>query len=165
MMRSIPKLLALVACLTCGGVTYAEPAGDEAGVQKWLADLETAWNRKQDPPEVRAKGLLAMTAPDFTLNRFNNQLNHEPARTRAQCAVDFVRDFSTGNKPSTVKLTLLETHFLRPDVALVDLEMAITNIAGPDGKLVDGKALVIGTVVKKGGKWLMADARLHGFPQ
>jgi hypothetical protein len=164
MMRSLCKQLPLllVAGLACAGVAYAEPAGDEAGVRKWLADTEMAWNRKQEPARVRAKALVAVTAPDFTMNGF---LSNDPSSTRAQAEVHFTRDFTGDFKTATVKFTLLSAHFLKPDVAFVDVDADISRATGPDGKPYDEKQRVAGTVVKKGGKWLMTDARVYPFPR
>jgi ketosteroid isomerase-like protein len=163
MIRSFPRqlVLLLVASLAFAGVAYAEPAGDEAGIQKWIADIDAVWGRKQDPPDVRAKALLALMAPDFTLTGLTN----DPPRTRAQCETDWTKNYSSWLKTSSTRTTLLRAHFLKPDVAFVDLNMDILNTTSPDGKNRDVKTRVVGTVVKKGGKWFMSDARQYDMPE
>ena len=57
-------------------------------------------------------------------------------------------------------MTVTTIKLVRPDVAVVDGDVEVTNTVGPDGKLLAlMKHHTTEVLVKDGGKWLVSDNR------
>ncbi|MBS2030639.1 MAG: nuclear transport factor 2 family protein [Deltaproteobacteria bacterium] len=147
-------VLTLLAGLGLSQVGPSQAKSDDPGIQKLLADFEAAFNQP-GPPSARAKALAALCSPDFVVGGSRD----EPPEDLATAEAHWTRQFSTGLKAATLKLTVRTVHFLKSDVAFIDLDHEMANVEGDDGKPQTVRLQDLATVVKKGGRWLIADAR------
>lgn len=126
-------------------------ADEEAAIQKLLGELADAWNRGDAP----AYG--ARYRPDGTFTNVNGTF-HAGREAFNRRHEEIFRGFLRG---TTLELTTKELRFIRPDVAVVDLDTGVSGVpapppgvrAAPDGALHTCLLLVL---VKEGGSWWIA---------
>jgi uncharacterized protein (TIGR02246 family) len=124
---------------------------DEAAVQQLLSELADAWNRG----DAQAYG--ARYRADGTFTNVNGTLyvGHEEFNRRH---AEIFRGYLKG---TTLAMTTKELRFIRPDVAIVDIDTSLSGMraqppgvhAAPDGALHTSLLLVL---VKESGSWWMA---------
>lgn len=122
---------------------------DEAAIHQLLRELEDAWNRG----DAQAYG--ARYQEDGTFTNVNGTFydGREAFNRRHE------EGFRSIYRGSTVALTPRKLRFIRPDVAVVDIDASLSGLqappgvqAGPDGALHTCLLLVL---VKEGGSWWM----------
>ncbi len=115
-------LLASVACAT----THAQQNPDKAAIQAIVHDEQDAWNRGD------AKAFAAHFAADGSFTNVVGMQSYGVAPFLKQ----HERIFSTIYKGSHNDFTLGALRFIRPDVAIADVDSVLTNtVSAPPGIL------------------------------
>jgi uncharacterized protein (TIGR02246 family) len=123
---------------------------DEAAIQQLMSELADAWNRGDAQAygaRYRADGTFTNVNGSFYVGRDAFNRRHEEA-------------FRGIYKGSTLALTTRELRFIRPDVAVVDVDTSLSGFqappgvqAGPDGALHTCLLMVL---VKESSSWWIA---------
>jgi uncharacterized protein (TIGR02246 family) len=127
------------------------PTTEEAAIQKLLSELADAWNRG----DAQAYG--ARYRPDSTFTNVNGTF-HAGRDEFNRRHEEIFRGFLKG---TTLELTTKELRFIRPDVAVVDIDVSLSGVpaqppgvpAAPDGALHTCLLMVL---VKEGRSWWIA---------
>lgn len=126
-------------------------ADEEAAIERLLRELADAWNRGDAPAygaRYRPDGTFTNVNGTFHAGRDAFDRRHEEI-------------FRGPFRGTTLALTTRELRFLRPDVAIADIDAGVSGIpapppgvpAAPDGALHTCLLLVL---VKEGGSWWIA---------
>jgi uncharacterized protein (TIGR02246 family) len=124
---------------------------DEVAIQQLMIDLTHAWNRgdaKAYGARYRADGTFTNVNGTFHVGREEFDRRHEEV-------------FRGVFKGTTLALTTIELRFIRPDVAIVDIDVGLAGCkaqppgvqAGPDGVLHTCLLMVL---IKEDGSWWIA---------
>ncbi|SRR5579871_555633 len=136
--------------MTCYAVVDGEIT-DEAAIQQLLNELTDAWNRgdaQAYAARFQADGTFTNVNGTFYVGREEFDRRHEEAFRRVY-------------KGSTITAAIKKLRFIRPDVALVDLDLGMFGWQGqPPGvqKGTDGTlhTCLLMVLVKEGGSWWIA---------
>jgi uncharacterized protein (TIGR02246 family) len=126
-------------------------SADEAAVQQLINELTDAWNRgdaKAYGARFQADGTFTNVNGTFFVGREEFDRRHEDAFRRVY-------------KGSTIAATIKKLRFIRPDVAVVDIDLGMFGWqghppvvqAGPDNALHTCLLMVL---VKERGSWWIA---------
>lgn len=75
---------------------------------------------------------------------------------------DFEQESGSITSSTTAQFSNYRFRFLTRDIALVDTDLTIRNVLGPDRNLVPALHVsVVFTAVRQAGKWLVQDERAH----
>ena len=129
----------------------AMPNADETEIQQLLGELMDAWNRGDASAygaRYRADGTFTNVNGGFHVGRDEFNLRHDEV-------------FRGVFKGTTLSLTTRKLRFLRPDIAVVDIDVGVFGCharppgvqAGPNGALRTCLLLVL---TKDDGKWWIA---------
>ena len=135
-------------CAAVACTAHAQAAPDKAAIQAIVQDEQDAWNRGD------AKAFAAHFAPDGS---FTNVVGMQ-AYGIAPFIKQHERIFSTIYKGSHNAMTLGNLRFVRPDVAVADIDSVVTNAVSvppgterePDGSLHSKLQLVLS---RENGTW------------
>jgi len=123
---------------------------DEAAIQQLMRELADAWNRG----DAQAYGARYLADGTFTNVNGTFYLGREAFNRRHE------EGFRGIYKGTTLALTTRELRFIRPDVAVVDIDASLSGLqapsgvqAGPDGAL---HACLLMVLVKESGSWWIA---------
>lgn len=128
--------------------------------------------------ELQEQAIRAI-GPEFSVNC----LNRSDARTCAQFWADdgslvtpdgtrvdgpeeiqklLARDLTNLFKGSRSQCTIQTVHWLRPDLAFIDMEHALTGLTHPDGGAIPAQKLqYAATVVNRANRWMFMDVRTY----
>ena len=122
---------------------------DEQGIKRTATEFITGWNRHD------AKAMAACFAPDGDL------INPEGQTCRGKSAVEkLLTEEQTGEfKGSRANMPQTHLRFLKPDFAIADYDLEISNVRGNDGKELSVKAEVTNVYRKQNDQWLIVAAR------
>ncbi len=122
---------------------------DEAAIQQLMSELAEAWNRG----DAQAYGARYLAEGTFTNVNGSFYVGREAFNRRHE---EVFRGIFKG---TALALTTRELRFIRPDVAVVDIDASLSGLqappgvqAGPDGALHTCLLLVL---VKERGSWWM----------
>jgi uncharacterized protein (TIGR02246 family) len=124
---------------------------DEAAIQQLVGELADAWNRG----DAQAYGARYREDATFTNVNGTFHVGREEFNRRHE---EIFRGIFKG---TTLALTTRALRFIRPDVAVVDIDVGLSGVratppgaqAGPDGALHSCLLLVL---EKEGGSWWIA---------
>ena len=127
------------------------PGVDEKEVQQFLGELTDAWNRGDASAfgaHYQADGTFTNVNGGFYVGRDEFNLRHEDV-------------FRGVFKETTLSMTVRKLRFLRPDVAVVDIDVGILGCrarppgvhVGPDGAL---RTCLLMVLTKDHGNWWIA---------
>jgi len=142
--------------IVCVGLLIASPAmaggnaKDEAAIKAAVTEEDAAWAKGD------AKGIAAGYAENGTA------VNAMGASMKGTADVEkqFAGLFAGPLKGSTHKMTVTRIKFVRPDVAVVDGDVEVAGMSGPDGKAMPPmKHHTTEVFAKEKGKWLITDNR------
>jgi uncharacterized protein (TIGR02246 family) len=84
----------------------------------------------------------------------------------AEIEEKFVALFKGGNRAATRTDIVKNIHFYTPELATADADTTIIGTLASDGSTVPPrKGLMIATLVKKDGRWLMSEFHEAEFPE
>jgi uncharacterized protein (TIGR02246 family) len=122
---------------------------DEAAIQQLLCEQADAWNRG----DAQAYGARYLADGTFTNVNGSFYVGREAFRRRHE------EGFRGIYQGTSLALTTRELRFIRPDVAVVDIDVGLSGLQGapgvqkgPDGALHTGLLIVL---VKERGSWWM----------
>jgi uncharacterized protein (TIGR02246 family) len=131
-------LLPLAAMAQTGG------AGDEQAIRDVVDRFVDAWNRHD------AKAFAAVFAEDADFTNWRGT----GASGRAKVEEFHAPMFATIFKNSHQKYTEIKTHFVRPDVAAVDVHWEMTGLMDAQGNpRPDRQGLLSFVMAKNAGQW------------
>jgi uncharacterized protein (TIGR02246 family) len=123
---------------------------DEEAIKQITVDLTAAWNKHD------AKAFAAAFSDDATVV---NPMGRS-AKGKVEIEKLLADEHSTWAKTTTGTFTVKNVRWLKPDVAWVDVDHALTGVIAPDGKPApDQTAHVASVIVKNAGKWQIVEAR------
>ncbi len=126
-------------------------SADDTEIQHLLGELTAAWNRGDANAfgaRYQADGTFTNVNGGFYVGRDEFDLRHEEV-------------FRGVFKGTTLSMTIRKLRFLRPDVAIVDIDVGVFGcqarppgiLAGPDGAL---RTCLLMVLVKDHGQWWIA---------
>jgi len=150
MKRKHPLLLAAILTLTLTPLARADRAGDEAALKARTAEFVAAWDRDD------AKGMAAVFAPDADyINPFGRA-----AKGRAEIEKQFAEEHATFTKGTHFGITREAMRRLGTAAAIVDWDLELSNVKGPDGNPAPSVTMHVTVVyAKQDGKWWAVAAR------
>jgi uncharacterized protein (TIGR02246 family) len=153
MHKHLVYLLTLWMVLVCFSLTAQEQMNnEEAAIRQMLSEYMKAFN------EHDAKSVAAFWTKDGDLINGWGQL----ATNRTDVERVVSDNFNTMLKGSNVKETVEFIHFIKPDVALVDVDHVTYRMKDIQGKehppLVNHNFYVL---IKKDGKWQIVSSRIY----
>jgi uncharacterized protein (TIGR02246 family) len=127
------------------------PSADEKEIERLLGELTDAWNRGDAAAfgaRYRADGTFTNVNGGFYVGRDDFNLRHDEV-------------FRGVFKGTTLSLTTRKLRFLRPDIAVVDVDIGVLGChvlppgvqAGPDGAL---RTCLLMVLTKDHGTWWIA---------
>ncbi len=123
---------------------------DEDALRKRISEFQDAFNKHD------AKLVAGFFAEDGDLVNpmgITGRGRGEVEKVVAGDLTNFIRDGKT-------TFTVTNIHFVKPDVAIVDMTHELSGVHGPDGaEMAAMKVLVTGVAVKKGDTWSWAAGR------
>jgi uncharacterized protein (TIGR02246 family) len=140
----------LVLIFTVIGIAAQEKAAvadtskDEAAIRANVEQMQKGWNMKSG----------AEFAKPFAENSDYVVINGVHIKGRAGIAEGHQRIFDTVYKDSSVVITVKQIRFLRPDVAVVHAESALTFKTGGEEK--KGSGIITLVMTKENGIWQIA---------
>jgi uncharacterized protein (TIGR02246 family) len=119
---------------------------DEQAIRNMVTQFVAAWNKND------AKALASQFTTDGDL------INPTGRIARGSTEVEkLIRDEQSGHfKNTRFRLAVTNIRFLKPDIAITDLEYEINDVKGP---LTTMKGLVTFVLRKDGGQWLIDAGR------
>ncbi|HXN42225.1 MAG TPA: SgcJ/EcaC family oxidoreductase [Myxococcaceae bacterium] len=152
-MKKIELTVAFTIALT-GAADGREPSGsieDEKAIRALGPALSSqCWARSD------AKACAAFWAEEGSLVTPNG------SRIDGQGEIEKLldKDLKGLFKGSTSQCTVQTIQWLKPDAAFVDIEQVVTGLTRPDGGVAREQTIQLAaTVVRRSGRWLIADAR------
>jgi uncharacterized protein (TIGR02246 family) len=150
-MRGWILAVAAIAVAIAGGAGAASDQADETAIRNLIDGLTAAWNRAD------AETYAARYRADGTFTNVNGTLHLGRDEFERRHA-DIFRGIFNG---TTLTLTPRNVLFIRPDVAIVDLRVALLGLQqplsgierGPDGSFLTSLQLVL---VKDNDGWWIA---------
>lgn len=132
-------------------VADASAAADEASIRKAIDGEEDAWNRGD------AKAFAARFQEDGTFTDVFGAVSH----TRAELEKRQVEFFTSLFKGSRLALKVRKVRFLRPDVAVVEIDTEVSGFRKlPPGVYVDAEKMLRTrlqqVMAKTGNEWMVA---------
>src|SRR5207302_8235687 len=137
-------------------VTKAPMKSDQA-IMKTAEDFFGAWNKHD------VKEMTSYWAEDATLINPMGRLAHGSTDI-AQLMTDEQTTIFKGSTAKVVNLSV--TRSLGTGMAFCDGEMTVDGAQGPDGSAMQSMKFHLAMIMeKKGGRWLIAEARPYSFLQ
>ncbi len=144
--------LSLIAPLAEAAKSKAAQSAEE--IQQTLTKFDQAWNKHQ------AKELSALFTEDAVL--INPMGKH--ARGRVEIEQLFAREHGEVMSQSTIHQRLQNVRLLKPDLALIDQEITVTNQKDPSGRMLpEQRYHATMLLTKRGNSWLVLDGRPYRF--
>jgi uncharacterized protein (TIGR02246 family) len=120
---------------------FAQSSADEAAIQRLVVTLNDAWDRGD------ATAMAAHFQPDGTFTNVNGSVFYGRDEFRERHRQIFENAF----KGSTATMTIRRMHFMRSDVALVDVNCTVSGGALPS---VESRLLLV--LGKSNDEWSIA---------
>lgn len=144
-------LLLLIVALPVFAQSSSKPSADEARIRQIIQEQENGWNR----------GSAKDYAASFQTEGSYTIITGTVYRSRTALEARMVEIFSTIYKDSQVANRIQTIGFVRPDVAVVNLETKVTGFQGlPTGVKGGGQnkllTSMLQVLVKERGQWAVA---------
>jgi len=132
---------------------------DEEAIRRLVQSHADAWNRRD------AKAAAAVYREDADVRTSSGQVLRGRAEIEKAHVEWLAKDAAEGGTIHSHPADTISIRFLRPDVAVADLEARFQGAAGPDGKAPPpDRTLLFIVVVKDKGRWSVAAQRALGAP-
>jgi uncharacterized protein (TIGR02246 family) len=126
------------------------PSATQTSVESTINEFSQAWNRHD------AKALASLFAPDGDLINPGGR----PASGKAELDEFFAQEHSGYLKDSHMDAKIRRVRQLRPDVAIVTVDMAMTGMQSPGSdELSTGDIIATFVLENQGGAWRIVTAR------
>lgn len=160
--RHRSRAFAVLICLILGSrqiATAQRASSDERAIRDLVEAHAIAWN-KRDPKAAAA----VVTADAVWITSSGQVLQGRAAIERAHVKW-LAEDAATGGSTHVHPPSSITIRFIRPDVAVADLESQYVGAKGPDGKVLSPtRSLLFIVVTKDGSEWRIAQVRNTGQP-
>lgn len=146
-----PSLLVFALCALS---SFAVADNDEQATRDTVGRYANEWNKHD------ATGMAATFAEDGTV------INPYGATAKGRPAIQQLleQQHATVAKQTSMNIAVESVRMIKGDVALVDATIDVTGFRAPDGKPLPGmKNHATYLLLKKDGKWWIADARVFSF--
>ena len=157
-----PPTVLLSVVLLMGGpqTVLAQTTADTQAIRNLIQAHATAWNHRD------AKAAVAILTPDAVWITSTGAVLRGRAEIERVHVQWLAEDSASGGSTHSHPLESITIRFLRPDVAVADLESQFVARPGADGKTpAPDRSLLFVALTKDAGTWHMADVRNTGKPR
>ena len=153
-------LIGAVAFLLSGNnPSLAQSAADRQTIQNLIQAHATAWNHRD------AKAAAAIMTPDAVWVTSSGVTLRGRSEIEQAHVRWFAEDSAAGGSTHTHPPESVVIRFIRPDVAVADLESWFVSHSGPAGSTsLPVRTLLFIVVTKDAGQWHIAEVRNTGVP-
>ncbi|MGH7510670.1 MAG: YybH family protein [Gemmatimonadales bacterium] len=153
--------LALVLLLHASGLVRAQTAADSHNIRSVIEAHAVAWNRRD------AKAAVAILAPDAVWITSSGTKLRGRAEIEQAHVQWLAADSAAGGSTHAHPVESIAVRFLRPDVAVADLESQfVARRPSPDGKPpAPDRSLLFLVLTKDAGTWRITEVRNTGKPR